>query len=341
MEDELSLHSKPLKLFVTALSAENSLPSAADANITPSLSPSRHPTILTQEIFELLSSQAKLVSGVAHRTLIEQTSKAQIGVIDMEEVQTVIPLDFYDLLWADFNGTNDTNIIIDAEEEPRGRSLSPGRPTGREGNIRGDTRKLTSKSRGNSEPDQEGPSSAAQSVERDRRSRSTSLGHRRGKGMPSGRKSKSLRRKGDAAESDAENDNQNGAKLLDVLRSFPPDVQRLLKNLRGPLYGIWTVTHPLQLHPNSYHEMLQAIQDASGISDSKRLEWELDLLRDFDERRMDRFESYLVSCRDNDASDAKRKAVVEKLKLLRKRNDDEKGYRNEYYKDKGRQPHKT
>mmetsp|Transcript_26403 Transcript_26403/g.26653 ORF Transcript_26403/g.26653 Transcript_26403/m.26653 type:complete len:140 (-) Transcript_26403:23-442(-) len=136
-------------------------------------------------------------------------------------------------------------------------------------------------------------------------------------------------------------------RIQEMFSSFPPDMHRFVKGLRGPVLGVWTVPHPLQLHPYSYHEALSAIQEA-GLGDAKKQEWELDLLREYDEKRMDRFESFLISCRENIGSENKKKNYInDKMKLppstanSKKRDEEKEKYnKNDYYKDRGRQPHK-
>ena len=193
------------------------------------------------------------------------------------------------------------------------------------------------------------PSPEPERGERDQkerqRSRSSSVGNRRlsakgslgGVGGQGTRKAKSTNRRKTETVKDAEAEAEVKS-TMDALLTFPPDVKRQLKNLRGPFYGVWTSTHPLQLHPTVYHDLIQSIQE-SNLSEARRLEWELDVVRDYDERRFDRFEAFLVSCRDH-SMDTKRKALVaEKLKSFKKRAEEERVSKTEYYRDRGRQPH--
>ena len=60
--------------------------------------------------------------------------------------------------------------------------------------------------------------------------------------------------------------------------------------------GISLVQHPLESNPASYTEAINAVMDAN-ISDAKKLEWSLDLLREYDEKEMERYEAFLISRR--------------------------------------------
>ena len=61
--------------------------------------------------------------------------------------------------------------------------------------------------------------------------------------------------------------------------------------------------HPLQFRSLSNIEMLQVVDDSIMLPINKKVEWELDLLREFDEKRMEQFEKFLVSRRMHRLSD--------------------------------------
>lgn len=135
---------------------------------------------------------------------------------------------------------------------------------------------------------------------------------------------------------------QKKTKSLTVLRAYPPDLHRKARSLGGSLHGVWAFTNPLQLHPSSHFDAKITIQE-SNLSDNKKLEWELDLLREYDERRMDRLEAFLVSRRDG-STDIQLKSSVKKLGNqptgAQKRREEERIYKYEYYRDRGRQPNR-
>ena len=46
---------------------------------TPSLDPNRAPDLMTEEIFDLLNTQSKFISGGPHRMLLERTAQAMVA----------------------------------------------------------------------------------------------------------------------------------------------------------------------------------------------------------------------------------------------------------------------
>jgi len=192
----------------------------------------------------------------------------------------------------------------------------------------------------------------------ERRSRSSSVGTRRNtrKGNPSVAQKKSSssngnkpfpqvtwadRQRCDVAYSEDGNIDEKKTKGLIIMRSFPPDLYRCARALGGPVHGIWTLTHPLQVHPISHYEAKLQIHESS-LSDHKRVEWELDLLREYDEKRIDRLENFLVGKRDSNieiqlktSGSTKKHLNTSSAGVVKK---DERFYKSEYYKDRGRQP---
>ncbi len=135
------------------------------------------------------------------------------------------------------------------------------------------------------------------------------------------------------------------ARQLAIMRAVPSEVMRRGNPNKGPVNGRWLTAPPIQMHPLIYSDLLNTVMD-TPISDAKKLEWELDLLREYDEKRFDRFEALLVS-RRNTAESTARAPAVSKFFLLNKQQqgggkEKERGegaarLRGEYYKDKGRQ----
>lgn len=120
---------------------------------------------------------------------------------------------------------------------------------------------------------------------------------------------------------------QQTAKHVAVLQSLPPEVQVRILQAKGPVYGQWMVHQPLQVRAAAHSDSIRSVQE-SALTAPKKLEWELDIMREWDEKRMDVFERFLVSRRNRVAE-----PPVENRRPLR---------RNirpaiEYYKDKGRQ----
>lgn len=87
---------------------------------------------------------------------------------------------------------------------------------------------------------------------------------------------------------------------VSVFRSMPTEICRnwMQSRAKGLQLGISLVQNPLELSPAAFTEALLAVQEsAATLSAAKRLEWTLDVLREFDEKKMDRFESFLLSRR--------------------------------------------
>lgn len=82
-----------------------------------------------------------------------------------------------------------------------------------------------------------------------------------------------------------------------TLRSIPPEVKKYFGGKVGPIDGIWLTPHPLSLLPPSYHKTLSGIKGSKDLSQNKRNEWELDLLREYDDTRMEKYEEFLLRCR--------------------------------------------
>lgn len=122
------------------------------------------------------------------------------------------------------------------------------------------------------------------------------------------------------------------AKQIAVLQSLPPEVQVRIVQTKGPVYGQWMVSHPLVVRAAAHVEAIRTVQESSIIA-AKKLEWELDILREWDEKRMETFERFLVS---------RRSRIPEPVEVRRPAAGGGGGGagrrgRVEYYKDKGRQ----
>jgi hypothetical protein len=117
-----------------------------------------------------------------------------------------------------------------------------------------------------------------------------------------------------------------------MLKSLPPEISRRCG--RGMLKGVWMVSHPLQSQPFSLTDSLSAVAESS-LSKEKKLEWQLDLLREYDEKRMDRFEAFLVSKRIPVLEEQLRPVGSYPLKRFAMKN------ANDYYKDRARVPNKA
>jgi hypothetical protein len=174
----------------------------------------------------------------------------------------------------------------------------------------------------------------------ERRSRSSSTGARLSSGLGSSKNLKRLTIAPVATADDGSVDDEPGlsggtalngvyvdgaaAKQIAVMQSLPPEVQVRIFQTKGPVYGQWMVAHPLQVRSAVHADMIRVVED-SVTPAAKKLEWELDILREFDEKRMEQFEKFLVSRRIRSADAEVRKPLRRNVKGI------------EYYRDKGRQ----
>ena len=327
-------------------------------SITPTLNPRRPPEKLTREIFELLNSQSKFISGVQHKVLLESTFKSILATIG--KIEDPLDFDYGDTLWADIDGTAYGN---GDGEEGRGRSRSPGR--GRNVN-RKQAHSVPIKNRANivisnapssntavdDAPDSDNEAPTASGFT-ERHSRSSSMGNRRSR-IPS-KRGNLTRASGNSFNATNEKRSKDENKNYEeyeyyhgILDGLIPEVSRKMMQSRGPYYGIWMLEHPLQSHPLAQMDMIHAIYE-TNLSHSKKLEWELDVIREYDEKRMDRYELLLNSRRAN-SNDIQLRPYVHNTKnnampvtsryykLFQEKRGASTAY--QYYKDRGRQPSK-
>jgi hypothetical protein len=94
---------------------------------------------------------------------------------------------------------------------------------------------------------------------------------------------------------------QRPPSLFSTLKCFPADLNRHVHGTRGPIHGVWITDHPLSSLPSTYYETVSVIDSfpSSMLTENKRTEWEMDLIREYDAKRMDRLEEYLTTCRRN------------------------------------------
>ena len=344
-----SIKAKPLKIPIS--NSEDSMwncavaESKGDATInskdavgslpTSSLNPQRPAEVLTGEIFDLLCMQSKSISGGQHKKLIESTC---IDITsNITNFENPLKFDYSLLLWTDV----DKNLVLDSEET-RGRSRSPNG-----GGNRKATHSLQSKLRYASSNDDDNVDDVSRAS---RALRSSSMGarqsklHKYSKGSD---RSISVEKRATCGEGGL----VGGSDWhIDILRSLPAEVAKRAVHSKGCVNGIWLVEHPLATHSFSQMDMLQTIRDTASLSNSKKLEWQLDVVREYDEKRMDRFESFLLAKRvDNNDVQLRsgananpstfsryQKILNEKIKNSLLSNT----VTNPYYKDKGKQPQK-
>jgi len=341
-------------------SAAAAATAAAAAAANGTLNPLRPPDVLPQAVFELLSSQARLIAGTANRQLIDQTAKQIVqSAANAEEFR---PFDYGDLLWADLDAG--AGAAGGGDDEWRGRSRTPPRASRkvsqsltaklRERESSGPDSDAEKEKDGKADGKESSAATGAQNPERRSRSMGTNFrlrasGSKRAPGA-------AVARVGQRSSAELTVSDLATQRQLAILKAVPPDATRRFNVNKGPVYGVWFVPHPLKLYPSAYADLMNTVQE-SGVSDNKKLEWELDLLREYDEKRLDRFEAFLVSKRNASESQARTASVTKSIYYKQSqakaqeggaaagagpRDSQRKGDAGRsYYLDKGRQPTKV
>jgi hypothetical protein len=139
-------------------------------------------------------------------------------------------------------------------------------------------------------------------------------------------------------------------KQFETLKSIPPDLYYRIAQHRLPIHGIWMTPSPLSIQPQFLEDMLLVVSENNTLSDNKKLEWELDLMREYDEKKMDRLERYLISKRNQALNQSA--SLYQNVKNKNRNSKGGKGgglhpnffsgnknsSNEQYYKDRGRQP---
>ena len=302
-----------------------------------SLNPNRSHGILSVSVFNLLKSQIKIIAGLAHKHLIEATGKSIAKA--SQTPSSSISYGYNEIIWGEAEGG-----LISENKLSRGRTLTLGanhtQPQFRGvslDSIKSDSGSDNEKTQSNS-----------------LRSRSTSHGASR-------RPKKVLTQKKNLGVDDlaylqgnnyiynleGEIDSDKTARL-NILKSLSPMLSKLVCSRNGAINGVWINPHPIQLHPSSFWNSYLAIDENVQLSDSKKLEWKMDLLREYDEKRMYKFETFAINKRYEYASE-----IQPKLASLKKYNNQSssninsmassnvKYVKGEFYKDKSRQSYKS
>ena len=334
----------------------------ASSSITPSLNPLRPPEVLTAEIFDLVCTQMKYIVGLQHKPLIQSTMQSMIqsSSVKIGATPTGGTEDFYDMLWSnpfygepDALGGNNTDPITNNAERRRGRSPGRGlrasslepRKTVAQGPAKlRSTSTAPSTNAGSDSDANDGPN--------ERRSRSSSMSKR---GSIVSASTKSAPTTLPSSSSGIADDNNSDhllvsqdpqiAKKMEVLRSLPPELHHRVMYAKGPIHGVWVIQHPLQIHPASLGDMLQVVSETQNLTDNKKLEWNLDLMREYDEKRMDRLERFFATKRnvihDQPLTIARNTKTPNFSGKIKNGSSGIRGANaTDYYRDRGRQPYR-
>jgi len=132
------------------------------------------------------------------------------------------------------------------------------------------------------------------------------------------------------------------ARQITMFKTVPPEVIRRVHMSKGSVKGVWLQPHPLQLHPVAYADSLNIAKDAVSTSEQKKFEWQMDLLREYDERKNSKIESFLVGNRNIMESNARSANVIHAVNALKfnttQTSATKLNGKDVYYRDKARQP---
>eukprot|EP01038_Epipyxis_sp_PR26KG_P004062 gene4062-5805_t len=383
-EDDTTSGSETFKLVVKK---NYDLP-VVSAAITSTLNPLRPPEVLTQEILDLIRSQMKYIVGLTNKQLIQTIMNSMVEASKSNLSPAII--DYYDLLWGGTNGTGTNGDIMNGEmdDSNRRRGRSPaGRISLRGASVESRKGVATSsnKTRNSISIVNNGSGIGSENDsnenESERRSRSMGTIHRNSSSQNNSLNPfKVLSNSSNGISNTSIINNKSSKNILssrtnnyfldpsiahnmEILKSLSPEVQQRCLQSKGISYGMWIVTHPLSFESQPQADAIQQVQD-STLSDHKKLEWELDILREYDEKRMSRYEQYLATKRNSLLDNNFQLNKANNISKMNKGNSNNntlktaqarvssqsyynnsdamfvltKGVNDHYYKDRGRQP---
>ena len=305
-------------------------------------------TTVTIDMYSILVNQQKFFEAFTFSQLIEQSVRTTIGPMKKSissggsTINEGAYYDFYDALYVFDNedgasssvkrgrrrGNGDTSGIRKAHSIGAASKLSGGRS--------GITQTVAQSEKDVNVNDSDGADGAY------RRSRSTGANmtrkNSRGKSLDIGLLNET---DSDQLEGGQKDDQTQDEELNDdierfhVIRTLSTEVQAVAYRFRGPINGVWITTPPLQLVPTSFTAALNSVIDEPSLSINKQAEWTLDCIREYDEKRIESLEEFLISCRTN--VDIQLQSI-NKAEAGNKIKNEKAGYRQDYYRDRGRQP---
>ena len=330
-----------------------------NGNTTETLIPGRSPGILLQSVFALLNSQMKLIAGLAHKHLIEATGKS---IAKAATVNGSNNFSYVDLLFTDA----DSSVPDEKMVRGRARSFSLGNTQHRtQSNDPGSV--STGSFPKDAGSDTDGETEKVREKPLRLRSQSTGAGLRRSKRSSSSQRkdTKHLNSLNDRTNflvrtdiiytADGEIDHVK-TKKLKILKCLTSALSSAFRSRTGAVQGVWIQPSPLQLNPNKYWSSFFAIADNPNLSESKQLEWKMDLIKEYDDKRFQVMESFSVS--KSNENECSKLILKEKSSLFSdnvnntistssnksgagKDNTGKQLSKGDYYKDQGRKPYKA
>ena len=311
---------------------------------------------LTPELYSVMVSQQKFFEASQHDQLLENSIKSTLASIGKKKgvasagrkFTEGAHFDYYEVMYE-----LGTEAEINQGSIVRGRARHGGRAGGQ--SMSSVNRRKAHSISADAKDDTEGDPSRS-TTKRSRSSGATSS-NRKGQSVERNAVPPSEEAKTETADDASDEADDEGSdeireqeiKYLEtkfsVFRSMPTDVQAIAARYRGPICGVWVAAQPVQICPVKFLQSLTHIQENNSFSDAKRMEWYLDLIREYDEKRIECFEEFLINNRANvdiqlnhniikagvDGSTGKGKKDDTRTMLKEK----------EYYKDKGRLPRRS
>ena len=125
-----------------------------------------------------------------------------------------------------------------------------------------------------------------------------------------------------------------------MFRTVPPEVIRRIHMTKGSVRGIWLQPHPLQLHPIVFADSVNSAKD-STLPAAKKFEWEMDLLREYDDHKQDKYEDFLIERRNAAESLARSASTTHAISMFKSHisiSSKSNNNKDIYYRDRGRKP---
>jgi hypothetical protein len=293
-------------------------------NLQSGLNPIRNIDILPQDLFLLIKSQQKLISGEDHIATIanvcRQQSESRGAMSSGHGSGQGGIFQYFDFSHELFGGDIPSKCSrdVDGDERSRGRSRSRSQSRKSKGGASAslddksqertyvDSNQSTLRSRSYSGGPRRsiagggGANNAIRKTNSNLSSSAQSGGNK--PPLSTGGSSNSVTTEClSARKAVVEDDDEEVSNPFSTLSCIPPEVRSYFSGKLGPIDGIWLSAHPLSLLPQTYYKTLNNIQafPVKDLPANKKSEWELDLLREYDDTRMEKYEEFLVRCRKN------------------------------------------
>lgn len=292
-----------------------------------SLFPTLPITKLTPELLHLLTAQQKHFETGSNSTLIENSIKATLSAV-ASNVENGNDGALWD--WSDQIYAKDETDGRARGRARRGASVGPGY------SRKGHSLDVGSKPRTGIDSESPEPSKITTLRSRSSGAAIVRSNSRSGVGENALNAQTEDTENGEASPSAADEAESSLLDSFPVYKMLPAHVHAAALRQRGPLHGVWLQQHPLQLSPDSFKPTIEKVFAADSLSKIRKDEWFLDVIREYDEKRMECLEDFLIGYRTNVEMQMQSSSKILDTNSLKSKKRDE-GSRD-YNRDKGRQP---